>query len=272
MEEAKEWVKKMEESGVSPDCVTYNTLISGYSKAGNIWEAYGAMDEMLLKGLKMDIFTLNKTIAPEKGYDLDEVSYGTLIKGYFKEGDMDQALKLWDEMKKKEILPGVVTYNEKVVDAITYNTLIMGICRGGKFEDMLEFLSEMEEKKLGPDRYTFKGITRNLVEFGRTDEALEFLSKINETGKIPYRPCFAILEETISQELQKKNSQEVVACDLVDQDSSSGTTRTEHNDELFKEGKFKEADCILEEMTICEGKLRDANCVLEEMTNKVLST
>ena len=92
----------MEENGFSPDCVTHNTLINGYCKAGNMGEAFRMMDEMGRKGLKIDIVTLNTILhtlcgekklaeaykllnsATRRGYIIDEVSYGTLMMGYWR--------------------------------------------------------------------------------------------------------------------------------------------------------------------------------------------
>ncbi|KAI3977541.1 hypothetical protein MKX01_000454 [Papaver californicum] len=318
LKEAREWVEKMGESGVSPDwlrtdVVALNTFLHTLCNKGKLNEAY----ELLCS-------------APKKGYDLDEVSYGTLIMGYFKEENVDGALKLWDEMKKKKkILPSVVTYNsvigglcktskikqamdkftelsesglipdaityntlihghcregdvekafqfysqmvaksfkpdvftcnillhalckeqmldravklfrtwvsrEKAVDAVTYNTLIMGLCKGGEIEYVLDLLLEMKEKKLGPDHCTYNSIISTLVQLGRTDEALNFLSKMKEAGKIPNKSSFTF--------------QEVIACYSEDQESTGDKTYTKHIDELCTEGKFKEANCVLEKM------------------------
>ncbi|QHO21101.1 Pentatricopeptide repeat-containing protein [Arachis hypogaea] len=234
MDEAGCVVAKMVGSGFLPDCFTYNTMINGYCKAGNLGEAFRMMDEMGRKGLKMDTFTLNTIVhklctekmlkeayeltvkAAKRGYILDEVTYGTLIMGYFKNEQTNKALKLWDEMKEKRIIPsGAVEkaflfYNRMVENSFKpdviicnillrglckhgmfentwiikgrYNTLISVLCKEGKLDEAFDLMTEMEKKKLGPDRYTYIAFIGALTHAGRTEEANKFMSKLLETG------------------------------------------------------------------------------------------
>ncbi|XLS79267.1 hypothetical protein HN51_063492 [Arachis hypogaea] len=199
MDEAGCVVAKMVGSGFLPDCFTYNTMINGYCKAGNLGEAFRMMDEMGRKGLKMDTFTLNTIVhklctekmlkeayeltvkAAKRGYILDEVTYGTLIMGYFKNEQTNKALKLWDEMKEKRIIPSVChslktdqainKLNELLdkglaPDEATCNIIIHGYCWEGAVEKAFLFYNRMVENSFKPDVIICNILLRGLCKHG----------------------------------------------------------------------------------------------------------
>lgn len=45
-DEADTIIKEMYEKGISPDSITYNILIYGYCRSGNLKKAFGLHDEM----------------------------------------------------------------------------------------------------------------------------------------------------------------------------------------------------------------------------------
>ncbi|KAF6172434.1 hypothetical protein GIB67_006947 [Kingdonia uniflora] len=182
------------------------------------------MNEMLRKGLKMDTVALNTflytlcnlkkldeayKLLHYKGYDPDEVSYSTLIMGCFKVEDVDRALKLWNEMKEREIIPSVVTYNsligglckpgmtEKamtklnellesglVPDETTYNTLIHGYCLEGNIEKAFQFHDKMLSNSFKPDVATCNILLHGLCKRDMIEKALKFFNKWVLKGKI----------------------------------------------------------------------------------------
>ncbi|KAL6289195.1 hypothetical protein ACE6H2_006705 [Prunus campanulata] len=130
--------------GVSPDAVTYSSLIHGVCRQRRLVEACDLFKEMLSMGMPPDEFT-----------------YTTLINAYCVEGDLNKALQLNDEMIQKGFLPDVVTYSvlinglnkqartreakrlllrlfyeESVPDGVTYNTLIEN-CTKGEFKSVV---------------------------------------------------------------------------------------------------------------------------------------
>jgi pentatricopeptide repeat protein len=60
--------------------------------------------------------------------------------GCFKNEKAGKALKLWDEMKEKEIAPSV----------ITYNSIIAGLCQMGKTDQARDKLNELLESDFCP--------------------------------------------------------------------------------------------------------------------------
>ncbi|GLT46013.1 hypothetical protein SLA2020_198040 [Shorea laevis] len=53
------------------------------------------------------------------------VTYNTLIDGYRKVGELDQAVKLKERMKMENVEPNLVTFN----------TLLSGLCRSRRMEE-----------------------------------------------------------------------------------------------------------------------------------------
>ncbi|CAB4290421.1 unnamed protein product [Prunus armeniaca] len=75
---------EMMDKGVSPDAVTYSSLIQGVCQQRRLGESCDLFQEMLSMGVPPDEFT-----------------YTTLINAYCVEGDLNKALHLNDEMIQK---------------------------------------------------------------------------------------------------------------------------------------------------------------------------
>ncbi|XP_066313687.1 pentatricopeptide repeat-containing protein At1g09820-like [Miscanthus floridulus] len=107
--------------GLTPSVVTYNTLINGYCKRGRAGKMYHV--DVLLKEMN------------QAGISPDLVTVNVLINGYFKESNITAAIKVFEEMRQHGIPANVVTYN----------SLVSGLCREGKVEDSVKLVEEMEE-------------------------------------------------------------------------------------------------------------------------------
>ncbi|CAK9171713.1 unnamed protein product [Ilex paraguariensis] len=90
LEKAYEMLKDLEEAGVKPDSVTYNTLISYFSETGDFRTAHTLMRRMVKEGLVPTV-----------------VTYGTLIHAYCLVGNLDEAMKFFTDMSSASRL-----YNE----------------------------------------------------------------------------------------------------------------------------------------------------------------
>lgn len=89
----------MREERVSPNLLTYSTLIDAYSKGGLYREAMEVFREFKRAGLKADV-----------------VLYSELINALCKAGMVESAVSLLDEMTREGVMPNVVTYNS-IIDA-----------------------------------------------------------------------------------------------------------------------------------------------------------
>lgn len=98
MEEVFEFLKNSIKVNPSviivPDIITYSIVIKGYAKANKV-----------KKVLEIYEFILNS-----KKHPLDEVVYNTLLDCFARNGDELNMLKIFDDMRKKNIQMSVVTY------------------------------------------------------------------------------------------------------------------------------------------------------------------
>ncbi|XP_059069319.1 pentatricopeptide repeat-containing protein At5g64320, mitochondrial-like [Cryptomeria japonica] len=152
MEKAQKLFKNMLSKGCSPDVVTYNTLIDGLCHSDREIEAFTLISEMENRGHLPDVITYNTLISAfcrtgemnmvgkileemaTRDLKLDEVTYTKVIDGLCKAGDfsralsffnkmldegstpnenkLDMALSMLNEMRTKDLVPNVVTYNK----------------------------------------------------------------------------------------------------------------------------------------------------------------
>ncbi|MQL96915.1 hypothetical protein Taro_029593 [Colocasia esculenta] len=156
LDDALTLMKEMKDKGISPDIITYNTLVKGICRRGNASMALNVLKEMAAKG---------SSCKPNK------VTYCTILDCLFKEGYMDDGLKLMEGMNDAGI-PS---------DLIMYNTLIDGLCRKGDTNLALEVLKKMRVKKncCKPDVVTYSIIINRLCEEGSLDGALRLIGEMD---------------------------------------------------------------------------------------------
>ena len=173
-----------DENSSQPDLITYSTVIKGYSRIKD-------SDKVL------DIYNYLK------GRDdivLDEVVFNSLLDGLFKSGKFDEALKVFEEMKKYEIKRSNSTYSiliklyskmnnaEKAVEVynqmisekikptlITYTAILQTLIKTKRIQNAVEIFQEILENKINPDQVLFNVIINGCVFNGRLEDACKFL-------------------------------------------------------------------------------------------------
>ncbi|KAI9093645.1 hypothetical protein K1719_027094 [Acacia pycnantha] len=118
VKEAVNLLRTMEDANISPDTVTYNSLINPLCKAHKIDEAKEILDEMVQRGLSPTIRTYHAfpwqqldvvfklwSEMRESGVNPDRSSYIVLIHGLFFNGKLEEAYKYYNEMQEKGFLP-----------------------------------------------------------------------------------------------------------------------------------------------------------------------
>eukprot|EP00252_Welwitschia_mirabilis_P014860 TRINITY_DN32906_c0_g1_i1.p1 TRINITY_DN32906_c0_g1~~TRINITY_DN32906_c0_g1_i1.p1 ORF type:complete len:181 (-),score=29.39 TRINITY_DN32906_c0_g1_i1:25-489(-) len=143
MVEAVEFLAQIEESGLSPDVVTFTTLINGYCKVGNMVEALKIWNVMLERNLKPSV-----------------AAYNALLYGYCALGRLGDALRLHDEMIQ-DVFPNL----------ITYSTLVYGFCIASKLYEVNSVLAKMLAKGVKPDHIIRMTIVGAHCKAGNLDEA-----------------------------------------------------------------------------------------------------
>ncbi|VFQ63497.1 unnamed protein product [Cuscuta campestris] len=144
--EALELRAGMETANLTPDLLTYTILMDGFFRDDKVDEAMGLLEEMKIKGLEPDVFT-----------------YSTLVNGLCGKGMVDRGKELFDEMLVQGVSPNVVTYT----------SLINGFCKKGQLKETMVIFNSMLECGVKPDTVTFTSIIDGLCKDGKVDKALQ---------------------------------------------------------------------------------------------------
>ncbi|KAH7514300.1 hypothetical protein FEM48_Zijuj11G0074100 [Ziziphus jujuba var. spinosa] len=168
-ETGKRFYEDTKSRGISPDVVTYNTMINGYNRFKLIDEA-----EKLFTVIK------GRNLAPTVTW------YTTMLKGYVLVGRVDDALKIFEEMKYFGIKP----------NAFMYTTLLPRLCDADKVPEARVMLKEMVEKHVAHKIILSQSCQCNAGDLNANVYVLEAMVRLSiptETG------CYGILIENLRQ-------------------------------------------------------------------------
>ncbi|KAM7462407.1 hypothetical protein LguiA_030528 [Lonicera macranthoides] len=193
MEEARKIFNSMVNGGLLPDIISYSTLINRYCKKRRIAEAMHLFKE-----------------ASHKGLNHDTVIYNNMLHGLLENGKFTLAEELFNEMLAEGRSPDVVTYNimldcicknrqfaeafsffhsmqksELYISIVCYNILIDAACKDGKLEIAKELVNELFSNGLQPNERTYNAIINGLCQEGSLDEAKELLTRMEDNGCFP---------------------------------------------------------------------------------------
>ncbi|XP_057865697.2 putative pentatricopeptide repeat-containing protein At1g56570 [Cryptomeria japonica] len=161
MENARKVFDKMPHK----DLVVFNAMIAGYGHNGYDVEALQLCFELQQTGLEPDPFSLSCILsvcanlgAIEEGKSvhahiikteavLDTTVVNALITMYAKSGSLDDALKVFDKIPKR--------------NAISWNAIIAGCAYNENNEETRKLFSQMQNIGMKPNQFTFAGILRS---------------------------------------------------------------------------------------------------------------
>lgn len=188
-------------SKLSPNVVTYTTLIRGYCMNQETDEALDVFNEMVASGLKPNVIT-----------------YNTLIQGLCESKKLN---------KIKEIFEGTIGDGEFVPDTCTFTTLINAQCNLGNLNEALKIYEKMLELRVPSDSATYSVLIRSLCQAGEFNRAEEFFDELSgkeillhDVGCKPlaaaYNPIFEYLcengktqkAERVFRQLLKRGTQD----------------------------------------------------------------
>ncbi|KAF7138374.1 hypothetical protein RHSIM_Rhsim07G0005400 [Rhododendron simsii] len=121
------------DSMMNRNIFAWNSLISGYSFAGQFEDAIQMLNRMERAGIKPDL-----------------VTYNGLVFGYSTWGRNKEALSMIHHMKVSGLTPNVVTWT----------SLISGCTQKGNFMDALDFSIQMQEDGIKPNSATISTLLR----------------------------------------------------------------------------------------------------------------
>lgn len=195
VDQAVELFRNLQAQGCRPDVVAYNILISGLCKVKRVSEAHNLFEEMLQDGLFPSIVTFNSMI---DGWcrigDVDRallclskmpsedpkggpcvITYTTLIDCLCSVRRPDEALTMWDEMRKSGCEP----------NSIAFMAMIKGLSKCGRPEEARSYLEEMLKEGMKPKMYVYVALLNAFISEQKFEEAFQVLKELLEGGSFP---------------------------------------------------------------------------------------
>jgi len=189
MHAAEDLLREMETKDGIADCITYNTLMKGYTRSGHLDKCFEIQQKM----------RTNNVVS-------SQVTFGILLDACINDGALDKAARVFDEMVK----------NGCEMNTVLYTTLIKGFARASQTEKAMEIFESMrKDKNVQPDLVTFSILIKGNCDVGRMDVALELLENLLTAGFQPDEIIFNnLLNGCVKQpnvELGRKLFQDMVS-------------------------------------------------------------
>lgn len=197
--EAERVWMEMGNVGVKHDVVSYSSMISCYSKGGNLHKVLRLFDRMKQEGIEPDRKAFNavihalakarfvaeamktmKTMEEEKGMKPNVVTYNSLIKPLCKAKKTEEAKRVFDEMMEKGIVPTIPTYHA-----------FMRILRTG--DEVFELLAKMRKMGCEPTADTYIMLIRKFCRWRDFDNVLLLWDEMKEKGVGPDLSSYMVL-------------------------------------------------------------------------------
>ncbi|XP_014521218.1 pentatricopeptide repeat-containing protein At3g61520, mitochondrial [Vigna radiata var. radiata] len=169
LERVYEMLNEMEETGVKSDIVTYNTLVSYLGKIGDFATASKMMKRMIKEGLEPSV-----------------VTYGAIIHAYCLKENVDEAMKIFEEMCSKSKVPP---------NTVIYNILIDALCKNGNVERAVSLMDDMKIKGVRPNTTTYNAIFKGVRDKKMLQKAFELMDRMIEDACSPDYITMEILTE-----------------------------------------------------------------------------
>ncbi|KAG8380037.1 hypothetical protein BUALT_Bualt07G0151900 [Buddleja alternifolia] len=135
-----------------------------------------------------------------KGYKLDIFAYNMLLHALVKDEKVDQAYQVFEDMKKKHCEP----------DEYTYTILIRMIGRLGKLDEALALFQEMLSKGCKPNSMTYNTMLEAFVRSRMVDKTMILFSKMVENNCRPNEFTYSLVLNVLAAEGQLGKLDEVV--------------------------------------------------------------
>lgn len=179
--------------GVKPDVVTYTTLISAFYDHKR-WEiGNGLWNQMVLKGVMPNLHTFNVRIQflvtvrrvwdanklmalmQRNGVTPDEVTLVLVIKGFFRAGYPEMAMRVYSALHDKGYK----------ISANIYQTMIHNLCKRGDFSQAYTLCKDSMRKNWFPNVDTIFMLLEGLKKSGKINKA-KVIVALAEGRKPPF--------------------------------------------------------------------------------------
>ncbi|KAJ8480486.1 hypothetical protein OPV22_024213 [Ensete ventricosum] len=184
---ALEVMSEMLDNGCSPDIWTYNIIINGLCKMGNVSDATVVLNDVIAKGYLPDVFTFN-----------------TLIDGYCKRLQLDKALEIVDRMWTHEMVKRGCHPN-----IITYNILTENLCKANRVKEASDLLVKMTNEGLAPDTISFNTLIHGFCRNSDLDGAYDLFRKLKQDKFFPTIDTYNIMICAFSDKLNVHMAEQI---------------------------------------------------------------
>ncbi|KAK1382453.1 hypothetical protein POM88_020188 [Heracleum sosnowskyi] len=187
MKKAKELYNRMKLLGMKPTVVDVNTLIRGFLKA-NLWEdavkvfrvesdvinvlSYSLLISWLCKEGQMNKACNLREEMLIKGFAPSEVACRNMVRGLCKVGRISEA---WDTLKK--LVKDGFASNRKM-----YNNVLIGLLKGNTFDSAFAVYTEMRESGFYPEISTCKTLLDGLIECNSVNLAIKLMNDMRNNS------------------------------------------------------------------------------------------
>lgn len=165
---------ELTELSLGKQCHAYvvrNALWSSDSVGNSLIDMYGKCGEQELARRVFDQMSNNRTV----------VSWNSLLAGFAWNGDVDSAVKVFDEMPER--------------DVVSWNTMIGALVDENMFLDAIELFRLMQNKGVAPDEATMVGVVSACGYLGVLDSAKWMYNYIKKCGfHSNMRLCTALVD------------------------------------------------------------------------------
>eukprot|EP00752_Nemacystus_decipiens_P004025 g3686.t1 len=219
----------MQEWGVQPNQLSYNTIMDAYARLGNVRNVVKIYNFMQGEGIPPDVVTTTILVKAQVGSgdvdagartliemmkssslkaQLDAFPFNTIIKGLMKTLQWQKAMDLFRGMRYNNVKPNLMTFN----------TLMAGLNKARVPSITVELYEEMMQVGgLMPDVYTYSCLVSAYARLGDVEAAVKVLSDMAKSGVKPNR-------FTLSSVMQAciKGGQPGTALEVFEQLTKSG--------------------------------------------------
>merc|ERR1719161_2396561 len=183
MDRVPQLLADMKAANVKPDTITYSTVVKGHCLSGNVDRAFEVLADMQADGQ----------------HKPDEILYNCLLDGCAKEHRIEEALKLYEDMKKANVAPSNFTLctlvkllgrARRLPQAFTmveelskngglkpniqvFTCLIQACIHNRQLQRALDLHDEIITAKCEPDQKTYTVLARGCVQGGNLSKAIE---------------------------------------------------------------------------------------------------
>ncbi|KAF8097716.1 hypothetical protein N665_0283s0020 [Sinapis alba] len=217
LDKAMEVKEDMCVRGFVPDPVVYSYLMIGCVKKSDgdgVFKLYEELKEklggfvedgvvygQLMKGCflkemeKEAMECYEEAVGENSKVKMSAMAYNYVLEALSENGKFDEALKLFDAMKKEHSPPERLALNLG-----SLNVVVNGYCAEGKFGEAVEVFRQMGEFRCSPDTLSFNNLMNQLCESGLLAEAEKLYGEMDEKKVKPDEYTYGLLMDTCFKE------------------------------------------------------------------------